>query len=271
MRRQAEHDRYRARPRIGQAGLRRCSVPVRDRPSPRLAVAFLVVVDRTALPWGGGRYRHRRPAAGGYQTDETGPPTRVWPLSQGRCPSTAPAWSPVRPPRRWLVLARRRVPPRRSSAVPAQPQADQLADDLCLQVHRQGPAVACPQVLQLLTPALAQRLVAEHPLGKEQPLDPVDVPHPFADQDPVLAADTADPPRGVGALAIRTTRGSPRLKAIRVRTKVSPSTRSVFACRRWREARSRRRRPLALDPFGPQHPVDPEAIEIRSLVPVSPA
>ena len=34
------------------------------------------------------------------------------------------------------------------------------------QVHRQRPAVACPQLLQLLTPPLAQRLVAEHPLGE---------------------------------------------------------------------------------------------------------
>ena len=56
----------------------------------------------------------------------------------------------------------------------------QLADDLRHQVHRQRPAVACPQLLQLLTPPLAQRLVAEHPLGEEQPFDPVDVRHPLA-------------------------------------------------------------------------------------------
>src|SRR5436190_1716380 len=34
----------------------------------------------------------------------------------------------------------------------------QLADDLRLQVHRQGPTVTGPQVLQTLTPTLAQRL-----------------------------------------------------------------------------------------------------------------
>src|SRR5713101_1519127 len=66
----------------------------------------------------------------------------------------------------------------------------QLADDLRLQVHRQRLAVAYPQVLQPLTPTLAQRLVAEHPLGEEQPFDPVDVPHPLAHQRPALAADT---------------------------------------------------------------------------------
>src|SRR5713101_400974 len=43
--------------------------------------------------------------------------------------------------------------------------------------------------------------------------------------------------RGVGALAMEQTRGSPRLKAIRVRTRVSPSIRSVFARRRRREVR----------------------------------
>src|SRR3954451_8233993 len=32
--------------------------------------------------------------------------------------------------------------------------------------------------------------VAKHPLGEEQPFDPVDVPHPLAHQDPALAADT---------------------------------------------------------------------------------
>src|SRR5439155_22357943 len=52
------------------------------------------------------------------------------------------------------------------------------------QVHRQGPAVACPQVLQPVTPTLAQRLVAEHFLGEEQPFDPVDVLHPLAHQRP---------------------------------------------------------------------------------------
>jgi predicted ATPase/DNA-binding winged helix-turn-helix (wHTH) protein len=42
---------------------------------------------------------------------------------------------------------------------------------------------------------------------------------------------------GVGALVIEHTRGSPRLKAIRLRTRVSPSIRSVFARRRRREVR----------------------------------
>src|SRR4051794_26061520 len=42
---------------------------------------------------------------------------------------------------------------------------------------------------------------------------------------------------GVGALAIEHTRGSPRLKAIRVRTRVSPSIRAVFARRARREVR----------------------------------
>jgi transposase len=49
---------------------------------------------------------------------------------------------------------------------------------------------------------------------------------------------------GVGALAMEHTRGSPRLKAIRVRTRVSPSIRSVFARRpRRAESGSRRRQP----------------------------
>jgi hypothetical protein len=65
----------------------------------------------------------------------------------------------------------------------------QLADDLRLQAHRQGPAVTCPQVLQPLTPTLAQRLVAENPLGEEQPFDPVDVRHPLPHQRLALAAD----------------------------------------------------------------------------------
>src|SRR6266496_6481752 len=68
------------------------------------------------------------------------------------------------------------------------------------------PAVACPQVLQPLAPPLAQRLVAEHPLGEEQPFDPVDVPHPLAHQRPALAADApAVLLLGVGALAIEHT------------------------------------------------------------------
>jgi hypothetical protein len=46
-------------------------------------------------------------------------------------------------------------------------EPNQLADDLRLQVHRQGSAVAGPQILQPLTPTLAQRLVAEDPLGEE--------------------------------------------------------------------------------------------------------
>src|SRR5260370_12216731 len=66
----------------------------------------------------------------------------------------------------------------------------QLADELRLQVHRQGPAVTCPQVLQPLTPTLTQRLVAEDPLGEEQPFDPVDVRHPLAHQRLALAAET---------------------------------------------------------------------------------
>ena len=56
----------------------------------------------------------------------------------------------------------------------------QLADDLRLQTQRQGSTVACAQLLQPLTPMLAQRLVAEHSLGEEQPFDPVDVPHSLA-------------------------------------------------------------------------------------------
>src|SRR4051812_24439552 len=58
-------------------------------------------------------------------------------------------------------------------------------------MHRQGPAVTGPQLLQPLTPILAQRLVAKPPLREEQPSDPVDVPPPLAHQDPTL---TADPP-----------------------------------------------------------------------------
>ena len=69
-------------------------------------------------------------------------------------------------------------------------EAIELADDLRLQVHRQRPAVACPQLLKPLMPTLAQRLVAEHPLGGEQPFDPVDVPHPLAHQRPALATHT---------------------------------------------------------------------------------
>src|SRR3954465_3362281 len=53
-----------------------------------------------------------------------------------------------------------------------------------------GPTVTGPQVFQPLTPTLAQRLVAEDPLGEEQPFDPVDVPHPPADQRPALPAAT---------------------------------------------------------------------------------
>src|SRR3954462_10732594 len=56
-------------------------------------------------------------------------------------------------------------------------------------MRRQGPTVTGPQVLQPLTPTLAQRLVAEDPLGEEQPFDPVDVPDPLAHQRPALAAD----------------------------------------------------------------------------------
>jgi hypothetical protein len=66
-----------------------------------------------------------------------------------------------------------------------------LADDLRLQVHRQGPAVTCPQILQTVTPPFARRLAAEHSLGGEQPFDTVDVPHPVAHQRPALAADAS--------------------------------------------------------------------------------
>ena len=77
---------------------------------------------------------------------------------------------------------RRRVCRERRTLVGERLQQDlepiQFADDLRLQVHRQRPAVTCPQVLQPLTPTVAQRLVAEDPLGEEQPFDPVDVRHP---------------------------------------------------------------------------------------------
>jgi hypothetical protein len=46
--------------------------------------------------------------------------------------------------------------------LPQELEPIQLTDDLRLQVHRQGPAVACPQVLQPLTPTLAQWILAEH-------------------------------------------------------------------------------------------------------------
>jgi len=45
-------------------------------------------------------------------------------------------------------------------------------------VHRQRPAVACPQLLQLLTPPLAQRLVAEAGHGPvEKQLDSLQERH----------------------------------------------------------------------------------------------
>src|SRR5690348_2065558 len=105
-------------------------------------------------------------------------------------------------------------------------------------MHRQGPAVTCPQVLQPLTPTLAQRLVAEDALGEEYPL----IRLTCLTRSPISVRRSRQTRRrssscGVGALAIEHTRGSPRLKAIRVRTRVSPSIRSVFARRRRREVR----------------------------------
>ena len=143
----------------------------------------------------------------------------------------------------------------------------QLADDLRLQVHRQGPTVTGPQVLQPLTPMLAQRLVAETPWAKSSPL----IRLTCLTRSPISVRRSRQTRRrssscGVGALAIEHTRGSPRLKAIRVRTRVSPSIRSVFARRR--SARGQDRGGVdhvALDPFGLQHPVDPEAVQAGLL------
>jgi len=61
------------------------------------------------------------------------------------------------------------------------------------------------------------------------------------------------------------TRGSPRLKAIRVRTRVSPSIRSVFARRPRREVRIDGVDHVALDPFGLQHPVDSKPVQTGLL------
>src|SRR5262249_60431376 len=84
------------------------------------------------------------------------------------------------------------VPFRHHGLHPPQPDLEpiQLANDLRLQMHRQGPAVTGPQVLQPLASTLVQWLVTKSPLSEEQPLDPVDVPHPLADQRPALAANT---------------------------------------------------------------------------------
>jgi hypothetical protein len=133
--------------------------------------------------------------------------------------------------------------------------------------HRQRPAIACPQVLQPLAPPLAQRLVAEHSLGKEQPLDPVDVPHPLAHQRPALAADTP----AVLLLQRRRPghRAHPWLAALEGHqgTHQGLAIDPVGLCPP-PPARGQDRGGVdhvALDPFGLQHPVDPEAVQTSLL------
>src|SRR6266567_2896176 len=143
----------------------------------------------------------------------------------------------------------------------------QLANDLRLQVHRQQPAVACPQVLQPLTPTLAQRLVAEDPLGEEQPFDPVKVPHPLAHQRSALAADTP------AVLLLRRRRPGhrthPRLTTLEGHQGAHQGLAiDPVGLRPPTPARSQDRGGVdhvALDPFGLQHPVDPEAVQTGLL------
>ena len=85
-----------------------------------------------------------------------------------------------------------------------------------------GPAVACPQLLPAAhaDPCAAAR--SRTPPGRRVgPFDPVDVPHPLAHQRLALAADTpaVPPPAASAPWPSNHTRGSPRLKAIRVRTR----------------------------------------------------
>jgi len=135
------------------------------------------------------------------------------------------------------------------------------------QVHRQGPAVACPQVLQPVTPTLAQRLVAEHSLGEEQPFDPVDVLHPLAHQRPALAADTP------AVLLLRRWRPGhrthPRLATLEGHQGAHQGLAiDPVGLRPPTPARGQDRRGVdhvALDPFGLQHPVDPEAVQTGLL------
>jgi hypothetical protein len=67
----------------------------------------------------------------------------------------------------------------------------EFAADLGLEMRRQATAVARRQLVEPLAPVAAQRLVTADPLGKQQPLDAVDVLDPLSDQRLALAADAA--------------------------------------------------------------------------------
>ena len=58
-------------------------------------------------------------------------------------------------------------------------------------MHRQGTAVARRQLVEPLTSIAAQRLVTGDALGKQQPLDAIDVLDPLRDQHLALATEAA--------------------------------------------------------------------------------
>src|SRR5215471_19725275 len=104
-------------------------------------------------------------------------------------------------------------------------------------------------------------------MGGEQPVDPVDVPHPLAHQRPALAADT--PP----VLLLRRRRPGHRTHP-RLATLVSHQgahqglTIDPVGLRPPTPARGQDRGgvdDVALDPFRLQHPVDPKAVQTRLL------
>src|SRR5882762_964194 len=120
----------------------------------------LLVIDRAALPW-----RRRQTGVGGYL------PAVVELAEQALRPEHGSGLGAdslqLRQHDRWRgrLVSRRLeqgVPFRLDGLQLLQQDLEpiQLADELRPQVHRQGPAVACLQVLQSLTPTLAQRLVA---------------------------------------------------------------------------------------------------------------
>src|SRR4051812_30075607 len=242
------------------------TIVVRSRGLPRFGHTLLVI-DRAALPWS-----WRQTGVGGHL------PAVVEPAEQALRPQDGGDFGAdtlqLHQHGRWRghLLAGRLeqgVAFRRNALQLRQYDLEpiQLADDLRLQVHRQGPTVTGPQVLQSLTPTLAQRLVAEDPLGEEQPFDPVDVSHPLAHQRPALAANAP------AVLLLRRRRPGhrthPRLAALEGHQGAYQGLAiDPVGLRPPPPARGQDRGGIdhvALDPFGLQHPVDPEAVQAGLL------
>ena len=160
-------------------------------------------------------------------------------VRQRRCERRAQAFEPAQELAALRHLRRRRCRIRlsrrlceRLQLLAHQHQPRVLALDLRQQPRRHWLALPIPLRRQPAQPVAPARVPDRHPHQPQQRLDPVGVSGLLRDQPVALAARAA----GVlllraGTRTIRTTRGSPRRYAISVRSRFSPSIRSVFTRR----------------------------------------